>query len=224
MKKAFIVAMVVVSILSGQSFAYIGSLQVADGELNGTGFWITDNSEPAWFPAELSWSVTQNVNLTWHYEYNLNVYRADVSHFVIETSQTFGSADLINPDYPGASYAIGTWDSSQGNSNPSIPGPVYGVKFNIGNAAVSEPQYTNINVIFDSTRAPVWGDFYAKCGAVGGTQNTIWNESFLTADPLSGPADGSVLNHILVPDSIPEPATMMLLGLGGFMLKRKRQA
>jgi hypothetical protein len=109
-------------------------------------------------------------------------------------------------------------------SNPSMPADVYGVKFSIGDEGVAEPQYTNIIISFDSDRDPIWGDFYAKCGKVGGTQNTIWNEGFLIADPLVAPSDGSVLNHILVPDTIPEPTTIMLLGLGGFIAGRKRGA
>jgi len=221
MRRVLVVSIAFAAIFAGKSFAYIGSLEADGGGLNGTGFWVTDNGNQNWFPAALSWEVTQNVDQTWHYEYTLNVFQADVSHFLLETSPSFGSSNLIDPVYPGTSFEIHSF--TEQNGNPYMPGGAYGVKFEIGDEAVAEPQYTNITISFDSDRDPVWGDFYAKCGAVGGTQNTVWNEGFLDADPLAGPGDGSVLNHVLVPDTVPEPATALLMCLGGLALLRKRR-
>ena len=218
--KKFCCCVAIFCFISVQSFGYIGELTVTGGGLDGTGFWITDNGETEWFPAELSWEVTQDGSL-WNYSYTLEVYRADVSHFIIETSSSFGSGNLFDAVYPGSEIEIQTHTSA--NGNPYIPGDVYGAKFDIGDEGVAEPDYTTITVSFDSDRDPIWGDFYAKCGAVGGTQNTVWNEGFLVADPLDAPADGTVLNHVLVPDTIPEPATLVLLGLGSLALLRRRK-
>ena len=225
MKKSICVAFLLLCAFGVHSFgavSYTGSLQVADSELEGTGFWINDNSEQAWFPATFSWTVTDNEDGTWNYTYNLDVYRADVSHFIIEASPSFGSGNLLNPDYPGTHYEIMTHEAGSAG-NPSLPGDIYGPKFDIGDAAISEPLYTSITVSFDSDRDPIWGDIYAKCGNVGGTQNTLWNAGFLTADPLDAPSNGSVLNHVLVPDTIPEPATLALLGLGSLALLRRKK-
>jgi hypothetical protein len=225
MKKKFVLACVLLCIVGAQSFgsvSYSGSLTVIGGGLEGTGFWITNNGDTGWFPATFSWTVSQNLDSTWHYEYNLDVHRADVSHFIVETSPSFGYSNLLNADYPGSAYEIQLHE--QGSvGNPYLPDDVYGSKFGIGQEGTLEPDYTSITVSFDSDRAPVWGDIYAKCGAVGGTQNTLWNEGFVTADPLDGPSDGSVLNHVLVPDTIPEPATVSLLTLGALALRRKRK-
>ncbi len=214
MKSISVIALLIAA-LGIQGFGFIGSLSSANGGLNGTGFWVNDNGESAWTPAELTWNVTQNLDLTWKYQYTLTVYRADVSHFLLETSTSFGYVNLLNPQYPGTSVEIKHFTESMGN--PFIPGDIYGAKFD-------NTSGTTINVIFDSDRDPVWGDFYAKCGNVGGTQNTVWNAGFLTADPMDMPANDSIANHILVPNTIPEPATMILLGLGAiaaFSRKKK---
>ena len=216
------------SVHSFGSISYTGSLDAADGGLEGTGFWVNDNGEPAWFPASFSWTVTDNENGTWNYLYNLDVYRADVSHFILETSDSFGEDNLFNANYPGTSVEITTHEASPGveqQPNPFLPQDIYGPKFDIGDESSPEPDYTSITISFDSNRDPVWGDFYAKCGKTGGqdgTQNTVWNQGLLIDDPLAAPDDGSLLGHVLVPDTIPEPATMGLMVLSGLMLLRRR--
>ena len=52
----------------------------------------------------------------------------------------------------------------------------------------------------------------------GGSDNSAWNTGFLDADPLDLPANGSINNHVLVPDTyttpVPEPGTLLLVGTG----------
>lgn len=189
--------------------AYSGSLSSTNGGLQGTGFWITEGTT-------LSWNVTwDNVNGWWDYSYNLVVPRADVSHFLVEVSDTFTANDIFGATGPFAgSPVVGIYDSA--NGNPFIPGSVKGVKFD-------QTTGTNVTFAFSSYRTPVWGDFYSKCGAVGGTQNTVWNAGFTAADPIAAAADGSIDNHLLVPDTVPEPASFMVLGTGAVSLLALRR-
>jgi len=86
---------------------------------------------------------------------------------------------------------------------------------------------------FYSWRAPTWGDFYAKDGEAGGLGlNAAWNAGYLLDDPVTAPANGSISDKILRPDTqtaIPEPTTLGLLsiGLAGVVFrvrKRKKNA
>ena len=101
-------------------------------------------------------------------------------------------------------------------------------------------------ISFDSTRAPIWGDFYAKDGVTDGVENAAWNIGY--GDEISGSGffsvaeDLAVTGHILVPDTVPwitppppspdadvavpEPITavMVALGVGALATRlRKRQ-
>jgi len=148
----------------------------------------------------------------YHYKYTLTVPGHEISHFIIEVSAVFGENDFWNEAGPFEVTEIN--DFNQGNGNPEIPGEIHGLKFDEawGTAAVFE---------FDSSRVPVWGDFYAKDG--GNPTNQAWNEGFARPDPPNPPGNGSIDNHILVPDSVmPEPSTLAFLTLGGLMIARRR--
>lgn len=207
-------SILMVLVLTCSAFAFTGTLTSADGGLEGTGFWVTDNGEELWTPAVITWNVTENLDATWHYEYTLEVFRADVSHFLVETSATFGPENLFNAQFPGTEIEIQNF--TQANGNPFLPADIYGAKFD-------STQGTAITIAFDSDRNPVWGDFYAKCGAVGGTQNTVWNAGFLTEDPTDPAADGTIANHILVPNTVPEPATIAMLAIGALLAFKRRR-
>ncbi|MHC4982038.1 MAG: hypothetical protein ACYTF6_02580 [Planctomycetota bacterium] len=189
--------------------SFSGDLTTRAGGLTGTGSWGAG-------PSRLEWTVTDLAGGSWSYAYRLIVPGKDVSHFIVEASQNFTLANIsgVASTVPLESYEVGLF-GGQGNSNPAIPEPLYGIKFDLG----AGPK--QMEVSFVSDREPMWGDFYANDGteSQGTVDVTIRNSGFFTpdSDPLAAPPmSGAFRNHLLVPDTgfvIPEPVTLLAVGV-----------
>ncbi|MHB0914010.1 MAG: PEP-CTERM sorting domain-containing protein [Armatimonadota bacterium] len=217
MKKLLAVLALTV-VIAGAAFAatgpsYSGGLSAADGGLITTGTWADPSN-----PATLDWTVTYIGGL-WDYSYTLSVYGMDVSHAIIEVSPEFTVGDLFNPYLNGTEWTnIGIDNFEPGPGNPNMPGDIYGLKFDATNG-------TFVTIDFQSDRAPVWGDFYAKDGATDGVFSTLYNSGFTAADPTAPAANGSLDGHLLRPDAVvPEPGTLAgLIVLGGLLPAMRRR-
>jgi len=209
-KSALLTGALIVFGAASTSFAapvYTGNLTHPTG-LFSNASWASPSST-------LGWTVSQNQDGSWHYDYTFTVPEKDISHIIFETSPTFTESDLLNLTWPGDLTEVQTHTSA--NGNPDIPGSMYGVKFDSPAQGT-----TSWNIEFDSWRQPVWGDFYARDGRTDGNLNSAWNQGFLSADPTDPPQNGSLNYHVLVPDTVatftPEPGTLALVGLALLLL------
>jgi hypothetical protein len=168
--------------------AYSGMLSSEDAGVTGTGQWIKTG------PTTIEWIVTPGEGCAWHYAYTFTHPEGATSHFILETSGNFTDVDIWGVSGDVSEVEIGM--HHVGGANPTMPEHVYGVKF--GTDGLST------HIEFDSSRLPMWGDFYSKDGVAGGAgMNSAWNAGFTVddADPELPVQDGSIDCHILVPDT-----------------------
>lgn len=209
--KKLIVAVILIFVVNLQfvkADLYNGSISYPEG-IFATQKWADDDTS-------ISWEITQNTDGNWHYSYTFSVPSKEISHFILEVSGNFTSNDFLgfyNPPVLASSVmdSSGSWEAldpttyspdDPGNSNPGLPGSIFGIKF-------QGPSSTQWHFEFNSTKQPMWGDFYAKDGKDGGKEVYAYNTGF--GNDLQV-ADG----HIAVPDTynVPAPAAV-LLGIFG---------
>ncbi len=189
---------------------YNGALQTTDG-IQGVGSWGEN--------LRIEWTVTQQVNNSWYYRYQLTdtlgrALEKAISHWYIEVSP-----NVTENDFWGFG---GDWEFvDETHGGTSFPNAL---KLDYGDD-------DQIEWSFYSWKVPVWGDFYLKGGSATGGPNSptlyAWNAGFNNPDPSDPASDGSIGYKVLRPDSvvIPEPTTLGLVGLGllGFGLRRFRK-
>lgn len=196
---------------------YTGSRDVVDGHLTGSGVYATS--------FVISWTITEE-NGVYHYQYDLSGLEQNLSHLIIQVSDNFTIEDIWNATQTMANGDPQTYSPSDpGESNPGLPNSIFGIKF----SGAAGDTYT---VEFDSDRAPMWGNFYAKDGKMPRTDivNYAYNNG------LANLTSENILDFIAVPDTvgngddeepvIPEPMTLGLVGIGlgmtGLVWRRRR--
>jgi hypothetical protein len=181
--------------------------------LTASGQWRTDGFQVAW-------DISPNGDRTWRYRYEFTkpagaALKKDVSYVIIQVSETLTAQDISGGWVPGG-YETGS------PSTPGLPGTIWGVKVELDD---------HNSFSFDSTRAPMWGDVYAKGGTSqsGTVWNAVYNSDFgvwvsNANDYDQTPVDAwqRPLYKVLVPDTIPEPPTMIILALGAVLLRKRK--
>jgi hypothetical protein len=239
---------------------YSGSLEFfspldAANELVVQGGTETSGDTAGWAggKANVLWEVTDADPLApdgfpWKYTYTVSVFKKDISHVLLETSDSFTSDAItgFTSETGGVSLAgdSPTDYGNDGGNSPGIPESLFGLKIDGGTGRLWK-------FSFFSSRAPVWGDVYAVDGKSDAgdsldpppteVDNYLYNAGFTfdDTDPNDAPADGSEANHyfyhILVPDTngspgppVPEPSVMVglvgmsIMGMGAVLLRRRR--
>jgi len=176
----------------------VGSRTSSDpSELEAGGAWGLPNG----FTVHWIIAVASAEGTLWSYHYWFSAPTGGVSHWVVEVSPSFRRSNIL--EY-GLSSLEGprTFGTGPENSNPNIPGSIFGAKWDPG------------EIWFLSDRAPIWGDFYARNGVAGDLgRNYAFNANF-GWDPDIGTTDFS--GWVPTPDtlsSVPEPASVVLLGI-----------
>jgi hypothetical protein len=165
----------------------------------------------------ISWDISYDLDaMIWHYEYNLSVTKKDISHFILEVSDSAQQTDFMNITINGSSASVedpNTWTSA---GNQALPNSFYGIKFNEGGSSVT---YS-----FDSTNDPVWGNYYVKGGVdnVNGVKQQM--NAYNNAFAMSGFDSNNELDFIVRPNGghtppiVPEPVSSTLFIIGGAAL------
>jgi hypothetical protein len=160
----------------------------------------------------LSWVITPQTT-HWNYQYTFTAPQKALSHFILQVSDSFTENDISGSSHP---FELQTYDeTSQGGSNPGMPGSLYGLKF------AGFDENTTWTWSFNSPRDPVWSHFYAVDGKDRqDPTNTpyVYNSAF----------DDGVGYFVAAPDTtvIPVPPAILLgmIGLSVVGVKLRKHA
>jgi len=234
-----VVAAILVASVAG-AVTYSGSLSTADGGLIGTSSWGSNSDN---LPTTLAWTVsTDDTMAVWHYSYAFQVPllashpRDEIQYVHLETATNVKASDIQNLQFGALTPAV-LDEVGVLKKRGIMPENMFGAQLVHSERTedIEGGQEGHIMTwTFDTTKAPIWGDFYGN----GVDPNEVINAGFTKndVDPTDAPSDGSVMNNLLVPGptgstpppsppptpgAIPEPLTMLMLSLVAIPLAKE---
>jgi hypothetical protein len=173
----------------------------------------------------VSWDITHNSDAgTWTYEYLFTASDKSISHAILEVTLDEFAFSLFD----GSSGFTMPETYSDSGSNPLMPNPLFGVKYDL----IDSDDANELPLTIVTDRAPVYGVFYAKGGKSRGPDGGEWMVAWSTGLNHSNYQTNtslSVTDFIVRPNGStpeepgtfatnPEPGTAVLGLLGALAL------
>lgn len=171
----------------------------------------------------LSWQISQSNGL-YHYIYNVTDISGKsldkkLSSFILQVGDAFTSKDYLDSKgVPVKDIVVSKYTSENFGS---LPGNLYGI--------YTENNSSTLKIDFYSTRAPVWGSFFADGGTNASKDVVAFNTGFTSSSTTPSTGNKEFTNYIARPGAenvaVPEPTTMVIMGssLAAVYLARRKK-
>jgi len=174
---------------------------------------------------QIDWNINQTGS-TFFYTYTFSGYGGNasgISHLILELSANCTAACVQYPtlgDDDDVTTETRLYEPTDpGKSNPGLPGEIFGIKLTMDSADAPA------TLSFESSRRPVWGNFYLKGGNAQVSlskksnpqpvaENFVYNLGFKEENHDSSNTAFFIARPDTFGSQVPEPSSIALIGTG----------